>query len=46
MIDDGKKSVGLKAIEEGYRIIEIPSIKKRVFMDSDYSVLMNLEDGE
>lgn len=46
MIADGKKSVGIKAIEEGYNIIEIPSIKKRVFMDSDYSVLMNLKEGE
>lgn len=43
---DGKKSVGLKAIEEGYNIKIIPSQKKRVFMDSDYSCLCNLEDGE
>lgn len=43
---DGKKSVGLKSIEEGYNIKIIPSIKKRVFMDSDYSCLCDLEDGE
>jgi len=43
---DKKKSVGLKAVEEGYNIIEIPSTKKRVFMDSNYSVLLDLEDGE
>jgi len=43
---DGKKSVGLKAIQEGYNIKIIPSIKKKVFMDSDYSCLMNLIDGE
>lgn len=46
MIEDGKKSIGLKALEEGYNIKEIPSTKKRVFMDSDYSMLLNLEDGE
>lgn len=43
---DGKKSVGLKAIEEGYNIKIIPSQKKRVFMDSDYSCLCDLKDGE
>ena len=41
-----QKSVGLKAIEEGYRIIEIPSTKLKVFMDSDYTVLMMLKEGE
>lgn len=46
MKKDGKKSVGLKAIEEGYNIIEIPSEKLRAFMKSDYSCLMNLKDGE
>lgn len=47
LIEDGKKSVNIKMLNEGmYRIIEIPSKKKRVFMDSDYSVLMNLEEGD
>lgn len=46
MKSDGKKSVGLKAIEEGYNIKIIPSQKKRVYMDSDYSCLCDLEDGE
>ena len=46
MKEDGKKSVGIKAVEEGYNIKEIPSIKKRIFMDSDYSCLMNLKNGE
>lgn len=45
MKEDGKKSVGLKAIEEGYNIIEIPSKKLRTYMESDYSVLSNLEEG-
>ena len=47
MMKDGKKSVGIKALEEKlYNIVEIPSIKKRTFMDSDLSVLLNLKDGE
>lgn len=40
MKQDGKKSVNIKTIEEErYNYIEIPSVKKRVFLDSDYSVL-------
>lgn len=46
MMKDGKKSVGLKAVEEGYRIIEIPSEKIRVFMESDYTILRELNDGD
>ena len=47
MMKDGKKSVGIKALEEKlYNIVEIPSIKKRTFMDSDLSILLNLKDGE
>lgn len=42
---DGEKSVGLRHLDK-YRIIEIPSIKKRVFMDSDYSILKTLEEGD
>jgi len=42
MVNDGCKSVGIKAIEEGkYRIVVIPSEKKRVYLDSDYSILLN-----
>lgn len=43
--EDGEKSIGLRHLGK-YRIIEIPSIKKRVFMDSDYSILTTLEDGD
>ena len=44
---EGKKSVNIKMLgDEKYRIIEIPSVKKRVFMDSDYSILTSLEDGD
>lgn len=46
MKNDGKKSVGLKALTEEYNIKIIPSVKKRIFMDSDYSCLINLIDGE
>ena len=45
MINDGEKSIGLRHLND-YRIIEIPSIKKRVFMDSDYSILSSLNDGD
>ena len=43
---DGKKSVGLRSIKEGYNIIEIPSKKLRVYMNSDYSCLQDLKEGE
>lgn len=42
---DGKKSINIRTIQDdGYDFIEIPSVKKRVFLDSDYSVLCNLPD--
>lgn len=45
--EDDKKSINIKMLEEKlYNIVEIPSIKKRVFLDSDYSCLLNLKDGE
>lgn len=40
---EGEKSVGVRHLDK-YRIIQIPSVKKRVFMDSDYSVLTRLDD--
>lgn len=40
-----KKSISYKDIDK-WRIMEIPSIKKVVFMDSDYSVLDRLEEGD
>ena len=39
MMQDGKKSVGMQSIKDGYNILEIPSKKLRTFMQSDYSVL-------
>ena len=45
MKSDGKKSVNINKIdEEGYEYIKIPSVQKRVFLDSDYSVLLDLPD--
>ena len=45
--NDGKKSVNVKYLETNeYNIIKIPSVLKRVFMDSDYSILKNLKEGE
>ena len=43
--ENGEKSIGIRHLTE-YNIKEIPSVKKRVFMDSDYSILLNLKDGE
>lgn len=43
LIDEGEKSVGLRHLDT-HRIIEIPSVKKRVFMDSDYTILKSLND--
>lgn len=45
MKKDGCKSVGIKALEK-YNIYDIPSVKKRTYMTSNYSVLLNLKDGE
>ena len=44
---ENKKSFNIKDLTVGnYRILEIPSKKKRVFMDSDYSVMFSLEEGD
>lgn len=45
MLDAGEKSINVRFLldkykEAGYTIIEIPSKKKRVFMDSDYTILL------
>ena len=43
MVKDGKKSIGLKMLEEkSYNIIEIPSKKLRTFMESDYRYLVEV----
>ena len=39
----GAKSINIKILKDpNYKVLEIPSVKKRVFCDSDYSVMMNL----
>ena len=44
---DDKKSVNVKMLEDkSYNIYEIPSVNKRVFLDSDYSILADLKEGE
>lgn len=45
MKEDGEKSVGIRSLDK-YNIKVVPSVKKRVYMDSDYSFLTQLEEGE
>ena len=46
MLEDGKKSVNIRTIDnDGYEYIDIPSKKKRLFLDSDYSILTTLPEG-
>jgi penicillin-binding protein-related factor A (putative recombinase) len=45
--NDNKKSINIKMLDENlYYLIDIPSKKLRIFLDSDYSVLLNLRDGD
>lgn len=47
MKEDGLKSVNIREIDNtNYRFYEIPSKKLRVFMESDYSLLMDTEEGD
>lgn len=44
---DGLKSFNVKYIgDDKYRFFVFSSIKKRVFLDSDYSLLNSLQDGD
>ena len=43
LIEDGKKSIGLSLIKDGYDAFEIPSEKLRTFMKSNYKVLGDLK---
>lgn len=44
---DGKKSFNIKDLaHDTYRTITVPSKKKRVFLDSDYSILQELQEGD
>lgn len=48
MKQDGLKSFNVKMINNsGYRFFVFPSVKKRVFLESDYSLLIKtLEEGD
>lgn len=47
LVLDGKKSVNINMLEsKDYKIFEIPSIKKRVFMDTDYTKLFEYWEKE
>lgn len=46
MLKDGKKSVNIRTIDsDGYDYVDLPSVKKRVFLDTDYSVLCDLPEN-
>lgn len=43
MKKDDKKSINIKMLNsDEYKLVEIPSVPKRVFLDSDYSALLKL----
>lgn len=45
MKQEGVKSVNIRTIDDSdYEFINIPSVKKRVFMDSDYRVIFRNTD--
>lgn len=47
MIEHNKKSVNVKDLNnDEYAIYDIPAVKKRVFLNADYSILKNLKEGE
>lgn len=47
MIECDKKSVNIKDLnDDKFIIYNIPVVKKRVFLNADYSVLKNLKEGE
>lgn len=45
--ESGEKSVGLRHLNQSkYKTVVVPSIKRRVFLDSDYTILRALEEGD
>lgn len=47
MVKDGKKSIGIKMLNDSlYNIMIIPSEKKRIYLESDYTSLLNFVDVE
>lgn len=46
LVAKGKKSIRLKEVLEGtVPSVVVPSKKKRVFLDCDYTCLLDLEEG-
>lgn len=43
IVKDGEKSIGLRMLDK-YDIVKIPSVKKRVFMESNYRILEEWAD--
>lgn len=47
LLKDNKKSVNVKMASDGsYNVKIVPSTKRRIFLDCDYSFLKELVDGE
>ena len=46
MKEDGLKSVNAKTALDSYYVLNIPSVKKRVFMSSDYTILADVLDNK
>lgn len=44
--ENGEKSVGMRHLNSNYRIFELPSTKRRIFMDTDYTLLTKLKEGD
>lgn len=43
---DGHKSIQLSMLTKGtYNLVELPSVKKRVYMETDYTILTSLYEG-
>lgn len=50
MVNDGEKSIGLRMLKDKYpkkyRIIEVPAVKLRTFMEADINYLVEVLNGE
>lgn len=44
LMDEGEKSVGVRHMES-HDMIVLPSVKKRVYLDTDYTPLASLKEG-
>ena len=45
MKNDGKKSINVKELDD-YHLIKLPGQRKRVFVECDYRVLKDLDEGD